>query len=84
MLRGEEESLGTEVKKKSKETKLGQSWKVKLRRFQKPVKFLRRVNTFLDSEEYFLDILVFVKNFRIFAKQKDFQKFRTIFYMDDI
>lgn len=84
MLRGEEESLGTEVKKKSKETKLGQSQKVKLGRFQKPVKFLRRVNTFLDSEEYFLDILVFVKNFRIFAKQNDFQKFRTIFYMDDI
>lgn len=33
MLRGEEESLGTEVKKKSKETKLGQSWKVKLGQF---------------------------------------------------
>lgn len=63
MLRGEEESLGTEVKKKSKETKLGQSWKVKLGQFQKPVKFLRRVNTFLDSEEYFLDILVCGKIF---------------------
>lgn len=79
MLRGEEESLGTEVKKKSKETKLGQSWKVKLGQFQKPVKFLRRVNTFLDSEEYFLDILVRGKKFRIFVKQKDFQKFKTIF-----
>lgn len=79
MLRGEEESLGTEVKKKSKETKLGQSWKVKLGQFQKPVKFLRRVNTFLGSEEYFLDILVRGKKFRIFVKQKDFQKFKTIF-----